>query len=214
MADIFKEVDEDLRRENLTKLWKKHGREVIGLAVMIVLAVAGVQGWRAYDLDRRSKFSDRYAAALELAADGNTSAGLNALIDLSEADGGGYAGLAAFEEARLRVASGDIGGAIAVWDRIAAESGLGGGFRSAATLLSVLHQIDAGDPGDLRGRLEPLAAAGEPFRATARELLALLALSEGDRAGARKLYTKIADDREAPSGLRQRATQMLAALKE
>ncbi len=214
MADIFKEVDEDLRRESLEKHWKKHGRSAIGLAVAIVLAVAGVQGWRAYDLDRRSKLSDRYAAALELAADGDTSAGLNALIDLSEADGGGYAGLAAFEEARMRVASGDIGGAIAVWDRIAAESGLGGGFRSAATLLSVLHQIDAGDPGVLRVRVGPLAAAGVPFRATARELLALLALSEGDRAGARELYTKIADDLEAPSGLRQRATQMLAALKE
>ena len=214
MADIFKEVDEDLRRENLTKLWKKHGREVIGLAVAIVLGVAGVQGWRAYDLDRRGKLSDRYAAALELAADGDTSAGLNALIDLSEADGGGYAGLAALEEARLRVASGDIGGAIAIWDRIAAESGLGEGFRSAATLFSVLAQFDAGDPGVLRARLEPLAAAGEPFRATARELLALLALNEGDRAGARELYTKIADDREAPSGLRQRATQMLAALKD
>ena len=214
MADIFKEVDEDLRREKLTKLWKKHGREVIGLALMIVLAVAGVQGWRAYDLDRRGTLSDRYAAALDLAADGDTAAGLNALIDLSEADGSGYAGLAAFEEARLRVASGDIGGAIALWDRIAAESGLGEGFRSAATLLSVLAQIDAGDPGVLGGRLEPLAAAGEPFRATARELLALLALREGDRAGARELYAKIADDREAPSGLRQRATQMLTALKE
>ena len=214
MADIFKEVDEDLRREKLTKLWKKHGREVIGLALMIVLAVAGVQGWRAYDLDRRGTLSDRYAAALDLAADGDTAAGLNALIDLSEADGSGYAGLAAFEEARLRVASGDIGGAIAVWDRIAAESGLGEGFRSAATLLSVLAQIDAGDPGVLGGRLEPLAAAGEPFRATARELLALLALREGDRAGARELYAKIADDREAPSGLRQRATQMLTALRE
>lgn len=214
MADIFKEVDEDLRREKLTKLWKKHGREFIGLAVAVVLGVAGVQGWRAYDLDRRGKLSDSYAAALELAADGDTSAGLNALIDLSEADGGGYAGLAALEEARLRVASGDIGGAIALWDRIAAESGLGEGFRSAATLLSVLHQIDAGDPGVLRGRLEPLAVEGAPFRATARELLALLALGEGDRAGARELYTKIADDREAPSGLRQRATQMLAALKE
>ncbi len=62
--------------------------------------------------------------------------------------------------------------------------------------------------------MEPLAAAGEPFRATARELLALLALREGDRTDARALYTKIADDREAPSGLRQRATQMLTALED
>ncbi len=214
MADIFKEVDEELRRDNFAKLWKKYGRAILGLALAIVLAVAGVQGWRAYDLDRRGTLSDRYGAALDLAQGGDTAAGLNRLIDLSEPDAGGYAGLAAFEEARLRVASGDIQGAIRVWDQIAADSGLGQGFRNVAAVLSVMHQIDSGDATVLRGRLEPLAVEGAPFRATARELLALIALRQGDRAGARELYTRIADDREAPSGLRARAAQMLAALKD
>ncbi len=214
MADIFKEVDEELRRENLAKLWKKYGRAVIGLAAAIVLAVAGVQGWRAYDLNRRSELSDRYAAALERAAGGDTAAALNALAEMSEADGSGYAGLAAFEEAKLRLESGDRDGAIALWDRIAAGSALGEGFRDVAALLSVMNQLDSGDPTTLRRRLQPLAADGAPFRASARELLALLALREGDRAGARELYTQIADDRAAPSGLRRRAAQMLAALKE
>lgn len=214
MADIFKEVDEDLRRDNLEKLWKKYGFQIIGLAVAVVLGVAGVQGWQAYDLDRRGKLSDRYGAAIELTENGETAAGLDAMIDLSEASGGSYAGLAAFAEARLRVESGDIGGAIAVWDRIAESSGLGPGFKEAATLFSILHQIDNGNPAALRARLQPLAADSQSFRSTARELLALLALGEGDTAAARDLYTKISDDREAPAGLRQRATQMLAALKE
>ncbi len=214
MADIFKEVDEDLRRDNLAKLWKKYGFQFIGLAVAVVLGVAGVQGWQTYDLDQRGKLSDRYGVARELAQGGETAAGLDAMIDLSEASGGGYAGLAAFEEARLRVDSGDTGGAIAVWDRIAEGSGLGPGFKEAATLFSILHQIDSGDPAALRARLRPLAADSQPFRSTARELLAVIALGEGDTAAARDLYTKISDDREAPAGLRRRATQMLAALKE
>ena len=214
MADIFKEVDEDLRRENLEKVWKKYGRYFIGLAAMIVLAVAGVQGWRAYDLDQRGKLSDRFGAAIELTRGGETSAGLDAMIDMSDAGAAGYAGLAAFEEARLRVESGDTNGAIAVWDRIASDSGLGQGFSEAATLFSVLHQIDGGDAAILRGRLEPLAGDDKPFRATARELLAVIALGEGDIATARELYTQISDDREAPAGLRQRATQMLAAFGE
>ncbi len=214
MADIFKEVDEDLRRDKLEKLWKKYGFQIIGLAAAVVLGVAGVQGWQAYDLDQRGKLSDRYGAALELTQGGETAAGLDAMIDLSEATGDSYDGLAAFEEARLRVESGDTGGAIAVWDRIAESSGLGPGFKEAATLFSILHQIDNGNPAALRARLQPLAADSQSFRSTARELLALLALGEGDTAAARDLYTKISDDREAPAGLRQRATQMLAALKE
>jgi len=214
VADIFKEVDEDLRRDNLEKLWKKYGLQIIGLAAAVVLGVAGVQGWQYYDLDQRGKLSDRYGAALELTLGGETAAGLDAMIDLSEASGNGYAGLAAFEEARLRVESGDTGGAIEVWDRIAAGSGLGPGFAEAATLFSVLHQIDDGDPAVLRARLQPRATDSQPFRSTARELLAMIALGEGDTAAARALYTKISDDREAPAGLRQRATQMLAALEE
>ncbi len=214
MADIFKEVDEDLRRENFEKLWKKYGIQIISLAAAVVLGVAAVQGWRTYDLDQRGKLSDRYGAARELAQGGDSAAGLNAMIDLSEAAGSGYSGLAAFEEARLRVESGDTAGAIAVWDRIADGSGLGLGFKEAATLFSVLHQIDSGDSAALRARLQPLATDSQPFRSTARELLAVIALGEGDTAAARALYTQISDDREAPAGLRQRATQMLAALKD
>jgi hypothetical protein len=214
VADIFKEVDEDLRRDNLGKLWKKYGLQFIGLAVAVVAGVAGVQGWQAYDLDQRGKLSDRYGAALELTLGGETTAGLDAMIELSEASGSGYAGLAAFEEARLRVESGDTGGAITLWDRIAEGSGLGPGFKEAATLFSVLHQIDDGDPAALRARLEPLATDSQPFRSTARELLAMIALGEGDTTAARALYTKISDDREAPAGLRQRATQMLSAFGE
>ena len=142
----------------MEKLWKKYGFQFIGMAVAVVLSVAGVQGWQAYDLDQRGKLSDRYGAALEVAQGGDTAAGLDAMIDMSEASDSGYAGLAAFEEARLRVESGDTAGAIALWDRIAGESGLGPGFKEAATLFSVLHQIDNGNPSTLRARLEPLTA--------------------------------------------------------
>ena len=213
MADVFKEVDEALREERFTKLWKRYGRSLIALAVAVVAAVAGLQGWRAYDLNRRSELSDRYAAALEQAVAGQTAPALNALADISNSGGGGYPGLAAFERARMLAESGDLDGAVATWDRIAENTALGPGFRSVAVLLSVMHRLDDGDPAALRERLEPLAVEGQPFRASALEMLALLALRGGDRETARAHYTKIADDRAAPSGVRARAAQMLAALE-
>lgn len=213
MADVFKEVDEALREDRFTKLWKRYSRAVIALAVAVVAAVAGVQGWRAYDLNRRSELSDRYAAALEQAVAGQTAPALNAFADLSNSGDGGYPGLAAFERARMLAESGDLDGAVATWGRIAENTALGPGFRSVAVLLSAMHRLDDGDPAALRERLEPLAVVGQPFRASALEMLALLALREGDRETAREHYTKIADDRAAPSGVRARAAQMLAALK-
>ena len=213
VADIFREVDEELRRENLEKLWKRYGKIIIAVAAVVVLAMAGFQGWRAYDQQRREAQSEEFAAALATAQGGNAGAAAAALGELSEPDGAGYAGLAAMERARLLAESGDVQGAVALWDRIAADSGLGSGFRDVATLLSVLHQIDQGEPSALRQRLEPLAEAGAPFRGSAWELLAVLALRRGDTAAARELYTRISDDLELPAGLRARAAQMLAALQ-
>jgi hypothetical protein len=213
VADIFKEVDEDLRRDNAAKVWKKYGAYIVGAAVAVILAVAGVQAWRAYDLDRRSKLSDQFAAALESVAKGETAAAQSALRQLGDPAAGGYRSLAALEEARILADSGDVAGAVAIWDQIAETSSLGPGLQTAAVILSVMHQIDSGDATSLRTRLEPLTAEGQPYRAAALELSALLALRQGDAEAARAFYGTIADDRAAPAGARARAAQMLAALK-
>jgi hypothetical protein len=133
---------------------------------------------------------------------------------MGEVGAGGYRGLAALREAALRAESGDTAGAVATWDRMAQSSDLGEGFREIATLLSVMHQMNQGDPGALQARLAPLTGPGKAFRATALELSALLALRAGDRQTAREHYTALADDRAVPTGLRGRATQMLNALAE
>ncbi|MEE8535811.1 MAG: tetratricopeptide repeat protein [Kiloniellales bacterium] len=214
MADIFKEVDEELRRDNAAKLWKKYGRSIVGFCIAVVLAVAAFQAWKAYDLNRRGERSDQFAEALDLAAAGDTGAALSSLGELSDSRGGGYPGLAAFEAARLRSQSGDVDGAIVIWDRMAGDTALGPGFQNLAAILSILHQFDDGDPEILAQRLERLAAEGQAFRASVLELQALLALRQGDRTRARELYTLIADDLGAPGALHARAAQMLQAIGE
>ncbi len=77
-----------------------------------------------------------------------------------------------------------------------------------------MQQMDDGDPAALEARLEPLIASGSGFRPIALELIAVLALREGDTARARDLYTQIADDRTAPAGTQRRAARMLLALED
>ena len=43
LTDIFHEVDEEVRRERLQKLWERYSIYIIALAVLIV---AGVGAWR------------------------------------------------------------------------------------------------------------------------------------------------------------------------
>lgn len=211
MADIFKEVEEDLRREQAEKAWKKYGLYVIALAVGVVLATAAYQAWTWWDREQRAEASETYAAALTLLERGDEQAAAEAFREIT-GDGGGYAALAAFNQARIAARSGDREGAVAAWDRLAADSSLGPGLRGMATLLSVMHQMDQGDPARLEGRLAALSASDGGFRPLALELSAVLAMRRGDLERAKSLYAQVADDLAAPQALRQRASQMLQAL--
>jgi hypothetical protein len=211
VTDIFREIDEELRQDQFKRLWKRYGAYVVGVVALIVIGVGGYQAWQAWDFEQRMERSDRYAAALDQLRAGDQAAAAAALAELA-ASGGGYAVLASFEQAGLKAESGDVAGAIALWDQLARDDTAGPAFRGLAILLSVAHQIDNGDPGALEARLQPLLEQGNPFRPSAVELTAALALRAGDTARARELYTGLADDRAAPTGLRTRAAQMLEAL--
>ncbi len=213
MADIFREVDEQVRKDRAVQLWRKYGVVVIALALALVLGVAGVRGWRYFQDQQNLEASDKFAQAMELLDAGERAQSLNALTELANTESDGYPLLAAFEHARLLAEDRDTLGAVAIWDSIAASDKVGAGFRGTATLLSVMHQLEDGDPTALRARLEPLSARGEVFRPAALELLAALALNAGQREEAIRLYQEVADEVNAPVTMRARASQMLKALE-
>ncbi len=213
MSDIFREVDEEIRQENYAKLWKRYGGYAIGFAVLLVAAVAGYQIWQTYDLQRRTELSDRYAAVTGQVLEDQDSTAQAALAEIADPSDAGYGTLAAFARAQLLAEAGNTAEAAAIWDAIAEQSPSGDSFRAIATLLSVMHQLDGGDPAALAPRLQPLMEAGQPFRTSAQELDALLAIKQGDSDRARSRLEAIGQDLFAPPAARERAAQLLATLE-
>ncbi|HEV8677909.1 MAG TPA: tetratricopeptide repeat protein [Stellaceae bacterium] len=212
MSDIFREIDEELRRDNLLKLWQRYGKYVIGVAVLAIVIAGLVVGWRQHQASERQAEAARYASALALARAGKDADAAKAFGDLARG-GGGYGVLAAFEEAELLARSGDKKAATAAYERLADSSGIDGELRDLAVLLSVMHALADGDPKAAIQRLQPLTANGSPWRASALDLTAAAKLKAGDRAGALEIYQQLADDLTAPRGLRARAAELAAALK-
>lgn len=212
MADIFKEVEEDLRRDKAAEWWKKYSLFIYAAAAVVVIGVAGYQGWRAYDLKLRGERSDAYAGALASAAAGDPEEARRALAALSDPSGSGYGLLAALSEANLAVEAGDLERAEAIWRALAQNDGAGAALSDLAALYGVMRRMNDGDPAALRGELATLSAPEAPYRFSALELLAALALREGDSAAAREHLTQITDDPAAPAGSRSRAAELLASL--
>ena len=90
MSDIFREIDEELRRDNLLKLWSRYGRYVAALAVLVLLVAGGIMAWRDHQLSERRAQSTRYASALTLAREGKDAEAAKVFAAIAQ-ETGGYA---------------------------------------------------------------------------------------------------------------------------
>lgn len=211
VADIFEEVDEELKEENLKKLWDRYGRLIVVAVILLVGGVAAYKFWESYSLNQRNAQGEAFLAAIALAEDGRNSDAAAAFTVFAEDASAGYAMLARFREASARRKDGDPAAAIDIYETLATDQSVEPVYRDLATLLSVMVQSNTGDPKVLSDRLTPLAEAG-PWRITASEYLGLFALRQGDTAEARRHFEAISDDSEAPQGARQRAAELLQTL--
>ena len=211
MSDIFREIDEELRRDNLLKLWSRYGRYIIAIAVFALVVAGGFVAWRDHQLSERRAQSTRYAGALILAREGKEADAVKVFAAIAH-EGGGYAILAAFEEAALLAKSGDREAAAAAYDRVAAASEFDPDLRGLAVLLSVMQRMPEADAQTTIDRLAPLTASGNPWRPSAIELTALARLKLQDKSGALALFKSLADDPATPQSLRARAAEMATAL--
>jgi hypothetical protein len=209
LSDIFHEVDEEVRRERLQKLWDRWGNYIVAAAVLVVVAIAG---WRAWEW-REQKRAQEAGAALETAmdlsrADKHDEAEAK-FLDLAKTSPQGYRTLALFNGA-AELAARDPAGAVRAYDALAADSHMAQTQRDLAAVRAGLLLLDTAPYADLQTRLEPATAADRPFRHTARELLAVSAWRNGDLATARRWTDMIMADNETPAGTRSRVEMLMA----
>ena len=213
MADIFQEVDEEVRREQLKKLWERYGNYIIAACVLVVIAVGG---WRGYDWWQTNKANEAGAAfeqAVTLAESGKHQEAEAAFAKLASDGTAGYRVLAQLREA-AELGLTDRSAAVKAYDGLAADNSAGRVMQDLAALRAGYLLVDSSSYGDLRSRLEPLTGAERVFRHSARELLALSAWKAGDMGAARQWTGMITGDPQTPPGARSRAeilSELIAA---
>ncbi|MEG3618892.1 tetratricopeptide repeat protein [Magnetovibrio sp. PR-2] len=211
---LIREVDEELREEQMKRLWQRYGKFVVGTAVLIVAIVAGNQIWQSQQLSARSEDSAKYFDAQLLAASGNTQEALKAMQTLAGSASTGYGVLAQFQEAALMAESGDHSGASQLYQHIARDTLGDVALSGLANVMSAMVEVNAGgyDRAALEFRLGAMSENTHPYRFSARELLALIAMEHGDSEKAKAVLNALIDDQATPQNLRLRAQSMLQGL--
>jgi hypothetical protein len=211
VSELFDEVDEEVRRDQLKKLWDQYSIYIIAGALLII---AGVGGWRGYQYLEAQKAVAAGAAfdqAVELSEQNKHAEAEAAFNDLAAKAPSGYRMLARLRAA-AEVASRDPQAAAKMYDEISADRSVGAEERDLAKVRAAGLLLDTSSYPDMLQRLEASTGPEATFRHTARELLALSAWRAGDMAAARKWLDLIANDGETPPSLRSRAEAMQALL--
>jgi hypothetical protein len=211
VSELFDEVDEEVRREQLKRLWDQYSIYIVAGALLII---AGVGGWRGYEYLEGNKAAEAGAAfdkAVELSEQNKHAEAEAAFNDLAAKAPAGYRMLARLRAA-AEVASHDPQGAAKMYDDIAADRSVGKPEQELARVRAAALLLETASYPSMLARLEASAAPEATFRHTARELLALSAWRANDATAARKWLDLIANDGETPPGLRSRAEALQALL--
>jgi hypothetical protein len=213
VADIFQEVDEEVRRERLKELWQRYGNYAAAAGILLVVAVGAWRGYEWWQTKKSMEAGAAFEQAVSLAEAGKHQEADAAFAKIAADGTAGYRVLARLREA-AELASTDKKAAVKDYDELAADRHAGQVIQDLAALRAGFLLIDSASYGEMRTRLEPLTAQDRAFRHSARELLALSAWKESDMGAARQWTNMIVTDPQTPAGLRSRAevlSELIAA---
>ena len=210
MSDVFREVNEDLRREQLKQLWRRFGKYIIGGAVLIVVIVAGYQILQSVQQSKERDSGDRYQAAFDLYRNGDLDGATTGFLALTEDGYGGYPTLAVMALANIRAEQGDIAGAVQTFDQVAADNSVNEGLRNSAKIRAAFLLIDTASFTDIENRLSEFMDSGNPYRVLALEALSISAIAAGNYQQAGQYVVQMVQDPFANSTTNARAQTLYA----
>ncbi len=211
MSELFDEVDEEVRREQLKKLWDRYSLYIIVAAVLIVAAVGAWRGYQYLEAQKAAEAGKAFDAAIALSEQNKHTEAEAAFNKLAATAPSGYRMLARLRAA-AEVATRDPKAGAKLYDEIAADPGVGRVQQDLARVRAGALLLDTESYQNMLQRLEAATKPDATFRHTARELLALSAWRANDTAAARQWLDMIANDGETPSAMRSRAEALQALL--
>jgi hypothetical protein len=211
LSDIFREVEEEVRRERLEKIWKLYGDYIVAGIALLVIAVAGYELYTRYEANQRMQASENLLAAETAAAGGDYAKATDAYATVAKDAPGGYAKMAKLGQASALLATGQRDEAIAIYKSVAAD---GGPIGDVALIRAGWAMAETAPRADVQALLAPLTDPTTPWNSMAREILAYADFHAGQTSAAQQEFAALAADKAVPQAIRTRAEGMATFLKQ
>ncbi|MEA3002667.1 MAG: hypothetical protein QOH81_1455 [Sphingomonadales bacterium] len=209
---FYREVDEELRRDQMLGLWKRFGKLIIAGIILFIAAIGGIIWWMNQRELKSGSRGETLISAFEDISAGDKSAARSKLDQLAKSGVDGYRAAALLTQADMASDARQPAQAVALFKQVADDSSLAQPYRDAALVRMTALQLDQLPPQQVVDRLKPLAVPGAPWFGSAGEMVAsaYLKLNRPQEAG--RLFAAVAKDKKVPDSIRSRAMQMAGSL--
>lgn len=209
---FYREVDEELRRDQLKTYWERFGKLVIAGVLLVIAAIGGFIWWQNQKQVKAGERSEQLVAAFDDIAARRKAAAASKLDALAKSGSDGHRAAALLTKADLAVEARDLKGAAAIFKQIADDTDLAQPYRDLALVRMTAVEFDTLPPQAVVDRLKGLAVAGKPWFGSAGEMVAISYIRLNKPQQAAALFAGMAKDKNLPDTLRSRATQMAGSL--
>ena len=209
---FLREVDEELRRDQLASVWTRYGRWLIGAIVVALAVFGGAIYWQYHREQAAGDQGEKLQKVYDDLVAQNAAATKAPLDELAGSKIAGYRAMARFTQGDLLLQNKDVKGAAAKFAEIATDPSIGQPLRDLALIRQTNVEFDTLKPDVVIGRLRTLAAQGSPWFGSAGELVgaAYIKMNKPDLAAA--LFRQMANDETVPESIRHRAITLAESL--
>lgn len=209
---FVREVDENLRRDQLRDLFKAYGSWLIAAVLLLLAASGGFIWWKQHQVQRSEAQVEELAKIYKDIGSGSAGQASQQLDQLATSGSKAVRATALFTRAALALQQNDLKLATTTYKTIASDDSLPDPYRNAALIRQTALEFDQLQPQQVIARLQPLTKPGEPWFGTAGEMSALAMIKQGRNQEAGQLFAAIAKDTGVPQSIRARAVQVAGSL--
>ena len=209
---FLREVDENLRRDQLQDMAKKYGAWIGAAVVLLLVAVGGWIYWQDRQENAAAQDSEVLAQIYADIGAGRVANVPQRLDALAVESDGALKASAMLARAAVAVEQNDRAAATAKFNQVAADEDLPQPYRDLGLIRATAMEFDTMRPEQVIARLQPLTKPGNPWFGSAGELTAMAMIKQGKKLEAGRLFAAIAADQQVPESIRARSVQIAGTL--
>ena len=210
MSDILRQVDEDLRKERLKKIYNKYGIYLIIFFILVTLVTIGYQVNKSINSKYNEDLVEKYLSA---STNSNLDEKFNSLIQLSESNHGMVSGLSALKAVNLLFEKGNIEEGRIKLKEIIENTQYDKIIIDLSKYYYLISVIDIVDDSEFELYLTNDVLVQSEFRFLFKELFAIRLLLKGDTDTSKIRFEEIIMDPSTPLEVNLRARKFINLVK-